>query len=62
VEPWRRAIGQTLVHKVAAVNRCRIPEHVHAAGDLAQQVLEKGDHILRIESMILTVEASLALR
>jgi hypothetical protein len=62
VEPLRRAIGQRLGHEVAAMNWCPVPENDHAAVDLTQQVLEKGDHILRIESMILTVDVQLAFR
>ena len=62
VEPLRRAISQKLVQEVAVVNRCRILENDHAAGDLTQQVLAKGDHMLRIESMILTVGVQLAFR
>jgi hypothetical protein len=54
VEALRRAIGQELFDHVTAMNWGPIPDEHHAAGHLAQQMLKKGDHILRVEGVILT--------
>ena len=45
----------------AAVDRRTIPDDDQAAGDLAQQVLQKRDHVIRIDGVILAVEVQLAL-
>ena len=46
VEALRRAIGQELFDHVTAMNRGPIPDQHHAAGHLAQQMLQKGDHVV----------------
>ena len=56
------AICQKALDDVAAVNRRPIPNDDHAAGYLPQQMLQKGDDILRIDRMILAGEIQLAFR
>jgi hypothetical protein len=46
MESLGRAVGQELFDDMAAVNRRAIPDDYQAAGDLTQQVLQKGDHLL----------------
>jgi hypothetical protein len=60
-EPLRRAIGQELCDEVTAVDRRAISDNHHLARHLPQQVLEKRDHIVRIDSTVLAVEGELAL-
>src|SRR5262245_27137864 len=54
------AVRQKALDYTAAVNRRPIPNDDHAAGYLAQQMLQKGDDIVRIERMILAGEIQLA--
>ena len=61
VEAWRRAISQELLDGMAAVDGRSIPDNHHPARDLAQQVLQEGDHIPRIDGAVLAVEVQLAL-
>lgn len=52
---------QESVDDVATVDRGAIPNELHPPRHLAQQVLEKPDHVGRIERMTLAVEVQLAL-
>ena len=58
----RRTTGQELFDGVTAMDRGAIPDEDHAAGHLAQQVRQEGDHIRRVERAVLTVEIPFALR
>jgi hypothetical protein len=58
----RRAVRQKGLDHVTAVNWSSIPNDDHATGHLPQQMLQKGDDILRIESTVLAGEIQLALR
>jgi hypothetical protein len=55
------ALGQARLDGVAAVEGGALPDDDHGAGDLAPQVLQKRDHVIRIEGVILAVEVQLAL-
>ena len=57
----RRAVPQKRLGHVTAVNGGSIPNHDHATGDLPQQMLQKGDHVLRIDCTVLASEIQLAL-
>jgi hypothetical protein len=66
VNPLRGAIRQERLDDMTAVNGGAIPGGAipnddHAAGHLAQQVLEKCDNALRMEGTLLAVEKHLAL-
>jgi hypothetical protein len=54
------AVRQKALDDTAAVNRSPIPNDDHAAGYLPQQMLQKGDDILRIDRMLLAGEIQLA--
>jgi hypothetical protein len=54
-EAGRCAVREKLPDGVAAVNRGPIPEEPHPARDLAQQVLKKRDHVVRIDRAVLAV-------
>jgi hypothetical protein len=58
-------VGRAVRHKgldhVAAMNWGAIPDEHQTAGHFPQQILQKGDHILRIERTILAGEIQLAL-
>ena len=62
MEALRCAAPEKLFNDVAAVNRRAIPDDDHLSGHLAQQVLQEGDHIRRVEGVILTLEIEFALR
>jgi hypothetical protein len=62
VEAWRGTVREELLNGVAAVHGWTIPDNHHPAGHLAQQVLPKGHHILRIHGVVLAGEIPLALR
>ena len=47
---------------VAAVDGSPIPDDDHAAGPLPQQVLQKGDDIVRVERAVLAMAGELTLR
>jgi hypothetical protein len=55
-------VGQELCDQMAAMNRGPIPNDDQTAGNLAEEVLQKGDHICRIEGMVLVEEVQFALR
>ena len=62
VKPRRRPGREQLPHGVTAVDRRAIPDEHHVAGHLAPQVLEKADHVVRVDRAVLAVEVQLALR
>jgi hypothetical protein len=62
VEALRGPVREELLNGVTAVNRRTIPDDHHPTRHLAQQVLQKGHHILRIQGVVLAVEIQLALR
>jgi hypothetical protein len=62
VHPWHGAIRQECLDDVAAVTGRALPDDHHVAGDLAPQVLEAHDHVVRIEGGVLAVAVHLALR
>jgi hypothetical protein len=55
-------VGQELFDHMAAMNRGTIPNDDQTAGNLAEEGLQKGDHICRIEGMVLVEEVQFALR
>ena len=57
----RRAVPQQRLDHVTAVNGGSIPKNDQATGDLPQHMLQKGDHVLRIDRTVLTGEIPLAL-
>jgi hypothetical protein len=57
----RCAVPQKRLDHVTAVNGGSIPNNDHATGDLPQQMLQKGDHVLRIDCTVLASEIQLAL-
>jgi hypothetical protein len=59
VESRRRPMSQERFDGVAAVNWRSIPDDDQAAGHLPQQMLKKGDHILRIDRAVLAGEIQL---
>jgi hypothetical protein len=60
-QPLCRPIRQELLDTMAAVDGGAVSDDDHLAGDLAQQVLEKPDDVVRIEGAVLAVEVELAL-
>src|ERR671923_820717 len=62
VKALRRAIGQELLDDTAAVNGGSVPDDDHAAWDFTQQVLQKGDHVGRVERVVLAPEIELAIK
>jgi hypothetical protein len=62
MEPLRRTISQELCDQMTAVDRRTIPDKHHLSRHLPQQVLEKSDHIVRVNRTVLAVEVELALR
>jgi hypothetical protein len=62
VEALRRPIREELLNGVAAVNGRTIPDEPHPTRHRAQQVLQKGHHILRIYGGVLAVDIQLAIR
>src|SRR5918992_3581380 len=58
----RRAIGQALFDDVTARDRGASPDDDHPAGHLTPQVLQEGDHIRRVERVVLTLDIPFALR
>jgi hypothetical protein len=56
----RRALGQELLDGVAVVDRRAIPDEEHPTRHLPQQVLEKRDHVIRVEGVVLAMEVELA--
>jgi hypothetical protein len=61
VEAMGGPIGQELLDDAAAMHRGAIPNDAQPARHFAQQVFREGDHICRVEGVILTVEVQLAL-
>ena len=62
MESWGRSVGQALCDDTAAVNRGAIPDDTDAAGHLSQEVLSEGDHVCRIDGVVLAVEVECSLR
>jgi len=62
LEPFSRAMREELLDEVTAVNWRPIPEEQQPAGHLAQQVLQKGDHLHGIDGLVLAMNIQLALR
>jgi hypothetical protein len=60
MEAWRRPIRQELLDTMAMMDGGAIPDDDHLAGDLAQQVLEKRDDVVRVDGVVLAVEVQLA--
>ena len=60
VQPVGRLMRQELLEAMATVDGSAIPDDDHLAGDLAQQVLEKRDDVVRVEGVVLAVEVQLA--
>ncbi len=54
-------VGQELFDYMAAMNRGIIPNDDYTAGHFPQQMIEKGDHICRIEGAVLAGEIQLPL-
>ena len=61
MQAWRCAVDQELFDGTAAMDRRAIPDDDHPASHLAQQVLEKPDHVVRVDSTVLAAEVQLAL-
>ena len=61
VNSSRGAMRQELLDDVTAVNGGAIPDDDQAAGNLAQEVLQKGDDITRVHRVILHMEVEFAL-
>ena len=61
VRPPCGAVREEPLDGVAAVDRRAIPESRHAAGHLAQPMLEKRHHVLRVDGVVLVVEVQLTL-
>jgi hypothetical protein len=62
VKALRRALGQELLDDTTAVHGGAVPDDDHAAWDFTQQVLQKGDHVGRVERVVLATEIEFALR
>jgi hypothetical protein len=62
LEPLSRAIREAFLDAMTAVHRRPIPEEPQAAGHLAPQVLQQGDHITGIDGLGLAMKIPLALR
>ena len=62
VEALRRAVGQECLDGMAAMDGGAIPDDDHAAWHLAQQVLQEGHDVFRVDGTVLAVEIQLALR
>ena len=62
VQPLCRAMHQELLEAMTAMHRGAIPDEDHAAWHFTQQVFQEGDHIRRVDGMVLTVEVPFALR
>lgn len=54
-------VGQERFDHMAAMKRGTLPHDDHTARDLAQQVLQEGDHICRMEGAVLAGERPLPL-
>ncbi len=61
VEARGGSVEQELSDDMAAMNGRSVPENDHPAGDLAQQVLQKGHYIHRIEGAVLAIKIQLPL-
>jgi hypothetical protein len=61
VKPLSRSIGQERLDDTATMNRSPIPHDDHATGHLPQHMFQEGDHIRRVDGVILAVEIQLAL-
>jgi hypothetical protein len=61
MEALRRPVREKLPDGMTAVDRRAIPNDDHLAGHLAQQVLEKPDHVVSVDSTVLAAEVQLAL-
>ena len=62
LEPRSRAMREEFLDEMTAVNRHPIPEGPQAAGHLAQQVLQKGDHLTGSDGLGLAMTIQLAPR
>lgn len=62
MQALRCAIGQELLDDMTAVNGGSVPDDEHAAWDFTQQMLQKGDHVGRVDGAVLVMEIELALR
>jgi hypothetical protein len=60
MQALRRTPRQELLDGLAAMDRRTIPDEHHPAWDLAQQVLEKPDDVVRVEGVALAAEVELA--
>jgi hypothetical protein len=58
--PVGRLIRQELLDAMATMDGSAIPDDDHLAGDLAQQVLEKRDDVVRVDGVVLAAEVQLA--
>jgi hypothetical protein len=61
VHPLGRAIGQERLDDLAAMDGGAIPNNEQAAGNLTEEVLQKGHDISRVHRMILRMAVELAL-
>jgi hypothetical protein len=55
------AMGEEVSDDLTAMERRAIPDEHHPAGYLAQQMLEKGDDVARVDRVILAVEVACTL-
>jgi hypothetical protein len=62
VKALRRTIGQERLDDTTPVNGGSVPDDDHAAWDFTQQMLQKRDHVGRVERVVLATEIELALR
>jgi hypothetical protein len=60
VHPLGRAIGQERLDDLAAMDGGAIPNNEQAAGNLTEEVLQKGNDISRVHRVILRMEVELA--
>lgn len=56
------ALGQEVLHRLAAMDRGAIPEHQELVGDLAEQVLQEADDVRALERVLLHVQQQPAVR
>jgi hypothetical protein len=62
VDALRGTMGEELLDDLTAMNRRSIPDDDYPTGHLTQQVFQKGEHIRRVDRVVLAVEVQLALR
>src|SRR4051812_33290229 len=61
VQPVGRAVRQERLDDLTTMNGGAIPQDDQAAGDLAEEMLQKGDDISRVHRVVLRLEVEFAL-